>query len=68
MDDDNILKPMNVLSNLDETVAKFDTLSIVRPVCNHRPGKFLGQCFSPNYERYQCVDCGKEFSRYIENR
>lgn len=36
--------------------------------CNHKPGKFLGQTFSKNYERYACAVCGEEISVWIENR
>ena len=54
---------------MSEDAADFSTSTPTREiVCNHRPGKFLGQTFSKNYERYLCADCGKEFSRYIENR
>lgn len=60
--------PSDIWTDLDETTSQLDTLSVIRPNCNHRPGKFLGQTFSKNYERYLCADCGKEFSRYVENK
>lgn len=31
-------------------------------VCQHKPGKFLGQSWSKNYERYECANCGDEVS------
>ena len=33
-----------------------------KATCQHRPGKFLGHCMSPNYERYECALCREELT------
>lgn len=60
-----IIEDARLMDDYDEHVSEND---LVGSFCLHRPGKFLGQTFSKNYERYLCANCGEEYSRRIENK